>query len=328
MPINLPPQAMKAERRYRDAQTPEEKIATLQEYLSLIPKHKGTDHLRANLRRKLSKLKSAAQAQKKLGRQVSPYHVDRQGAGQVVLVGAPNVGKSSLVVALTNATPEVSEAPYTTWGPTPGMMLAGNVQIQLIDTLPLSEEYVDPEFIDLVRRCDLVLVVVDLQTFPIKQLEDTLALLERHRIVPQRPGNRYPDDVRLSVKPLLVVVNRTDDERFDDDFDVLCELLEDDWPLIPVSATTGRNLERLRAAVFDELQMIRIYAKAPGQEPDRSSPFVMRRGGTAEELARKIHKDFVHNLKAARVWGVGVHDGQMVGRDHVLHDEDVVELRT
>jgi ribosome-interacting GTPase 1 len=327
MPTNLPPEASEAERRYRAAESVEEKITCLEEYISLIPKHKGTDHLRADLRRKLSKLKSAAQTRKKFSKQVSAYHIDQEGAGQVAVVGLPNVGKSALVAALTNATPEVSDAPYTTWEPTPGMMLVENVQIQIIDTPPLNEDFIDPEMLNLLRRVDIILVVVDLQTFPLQQLEDAIAILEENRIAPLHLQDRYAPEQRLTFKPFLVLVNKVDDESLDDDFEVLCELLDDTWSLIPVSATTGRNLERFMWAVFERLDIVRIYSRAPGQEPNFGSPFVMKRGGTVEEFARKVHQDFYNNLKAARVWGSGVYDGQMVGRDHVLHDGDVVELR-
>jgi small GTP-binding protein len=328
MPTNLPPDALEAERRYREAETTEEKVACLEEYISLIPKHKGTDHLRADLRRKLSKLKEASQARKGAGKQASSFHIDREGAGQVVVVGTTNVGKSALVVALTNASPEVSEAPYTTWEPTPGMMLVSNVPIQIIDTPPLSKEYVDPEFMNLVRRSDLLLVVIDLQAFPFQELEDTIAILDQYRIVPRHWLDRYDQERRLTFKPILVVVNKVDDESLDEDFEVLCELLEGDWPLAPVSAMTRRNLEQLGQAVFERLNVIRVYTKPPGKEPNLDAPFVLKTGSTVEQFAGKVHKDFLEQLKAARVWGSGVHDGQMVGRDHVLHDGDVVELRT
>jgi len=122
MPTNLPPECLEAEQRYRAAKSAEEKAATLEEWLSTIPKHKGTDRLRADLRRRLSKLKAASQTSKSAGKQVSAFHIGREGAGQVVLVGPTNVGKSALLAALTNATPEVADYPFTTWKPTPGMM--------------------------------------------------------------------------------------------------------------------------------------------------------------------------------------------------------------
>ena len=327
MPTNLPPECLEAEERYRAATSPEEKITRLEEWLSTIPKHKGTDRLRADLRRRLSKLKAAPHTRKSTGKQTSAFHIDREGAGQVVLVGPTNVGKSALLAALTNATPEVADYPFTTWAPTPGMMPVEDVQIQLIDTPPLNREAVEPELIDLIRRSDLILLVVDLQTYPIEQLEETIAFLQGHCIVPRHLQERTTEPAGLTFIPLLVLVNKNDDESSDADLEVLCELLGDEWPLLPVSAATERHLDRLKRAVFEGLEIMRIYSKPPGKEPDLSAPFVLKKGSTVAELAGQVHQDFLKNLKSARVWGSAAYDGQMVGRDHVLQDGDVVELR-
>ena len=327
MPTNLPPEALEAEKRYREAVTVSDKIATLQEFLSLIPKHKGTDKLRGDLRKRLSKLQAAAQSGKSKGKSESLYRIDREGAGQVAIIGVTNVGKSALVAVLTSASPEVSESPYTTWQPTPGMMPYEDIQIQLIDTPPLNPDYVENEMMDLIRRVDLVLLVVDLQTEPLRQLEEAAAILEEHRIVPAHRGLPEESPRRLFAVPMLVLANKCDPEEELELFDILCALLEEDWPILPVSATTGLGLERLKREIFERLEIIRIYSKPPGKPPDMTAPYVMKKGSTVEELAGKVHKDFLENLKAARVWGSSAFDGQMVGRDHVLQDGDVVELR-
>lgn len=328
MPTNLPPEYYEVDERYRAAKSPEEKIPLLEELISTVPKHKGTDKLRADLRRRLSKLKSTADTRKKVSRHVSPFHIDKEGAGQVVLIGPANVGKSALVNALTNATPEVSPAPYSTWQPTPGMMLVENVQVQLIDTPPLTQEYVEPDFFDLIKRADLILLVLDLQTYPVQQLQETIAVLEEHRILPQHWRNRYPEQRGLTFRPLLVLANKGDDESADEVFELFLELLEEDWPLLLISATTGRHLEQLKRMVFDQLGVIRVYSKAPGKkQPDLTAPFTLQKGATVEEFAGKVHQDFLKNLKSARIWGSSDFDGQMVSRDYVLHDGDVVELR-
>jgi small GTP-binding protein len=328
MPTNLPPEASEAERRYRAAETVEEKISSLEEYLSLIPKHKGTDHLRADLRKKLSKLKSSAQSQKRTSKQLSAYHIDSEGVGQVVLVGSANVGKSALVDALTNATPEVADYPFTTWTPTPGMMEVKNVQVQLIDTPPLSEDFQDPDFLNLLRRADLILIVVDLQGFPIEDLEHSVRILESNRILPPHRQSQYEGDRRPTIVPMLVLANKCDDERCEEDYEVLCELLGPEWIILPVSATTGHNSEQMKEAILEKLGIIRVFSKPPGKEPELTAPFPLEKGGTVGEFAAKVHQDFAKNLKSARVWGSATHDGQMVGRDHVLHDGDIVELRT
>jgi hypothetical protein len=326
MPTNLPPEYFEVEKRYRAATAPAEKAALLEELLGTIPKHKGTDKLRADLRRRLSKLKDAAQTKKSAGKRDSAFRIDKEGAGQAMVVGPPNVGKSALVRALTNAAPEVADYPYTTWDPTPGMVSFEGVQIQLVDTPPLNPEYVEPELMDMIRRADLVLLVVDLQADPIQQLDESVALLGEYRVAPRRFKERYADPRRMAFIPFLVLANKSDDAASNETFEIFRALLEDDWRLLPVSATTGRNLDRMKQMVFDLLDIIRVHTKAPGRDPDLTTPFVLKKGSTVEDLAAKVHKDFAENLKLARVWGEGVFDGQPVGRDHVLHDRDVVEL--
>ncbi len=330
MPTNLPPEYSKIEERYRAATEIPEKIMYLEEMLSVIPKHKGTDKLRADLRRKLSKLKDASATRKGGSRHASPFQIEREGAGQVAVVGPPNVGKSSLVGALTNAEVQIGEYPFSTALPVPGMMPYENIQFQLIDTPPLSAEFEEPQLMHLMRLSDLVCLVIDLQAFPIEQLEASLDLMREHRILPDTYRADYPADQhhRFSFKPVIVLVNKTDDASLDEDYAVLCELLgEQPCPLLPLSAQTGRNLDAFKQAVFERLDIVRVYSKPPGKEPNFDAPFVMKRGGTVETFAAKVHKDFVESLKSARVWGEGVYDGQQVGRDHVLHDGDVVELR-
>jgi len=327
MPTNLPPECVAIERRYREADTVPEKIAALEELLGAIPKHKGTDHLRADYRRKLSRLKDAAQTKKGASRQSSVFTIAREGAGQVALIGPPNVGKSALVAGLTNAAPEVADYPGSTWTPTPGMMPIDNIQVQLIDTPPLGRDYFEPELMNLIRRADLVVLLVDLQAFPIEQLEETVAILEEQRIAPLHRQERYAEDRRLTFKPFLVLANKCDDARCEADYEALCELLAGEWALLPISATGGRHVEQFKQAVYQRLNIMRVYSKPPGKEPDLDTPFVLKKGSTVEQFAAQVHRDFLEQLKSARVWGSAAFDGQMVGRDHVLQDGDVVELR-
>ncbi|HSF80398.1 MAG TPA: GTPase [Anaerolineales bacterium] len=328
MPTNLPPEYFEADKRYREASTPEEKILRLEELLSTIPKHKGTDHLRADLRNRLAKLKASAQTRKKSGSAASAYQIDKEGAGQVVLVGPTNTGKSSLITALTNALPEVSATPYTTRTPMPGMMMVENVPVQLVDTPALDRTYVEPELFNLIRQADFVLLVVDLQTYPVQQLEEAIAILEERRIVPSHRAARYEGQRGMVSKPLLVLANKCDDNEIEELYTIFCQLLDEEWPCLPVSAVSGRNLGFMKQRVLLALDVIRVYAKPPGREPDMNTPFVLKRGSTVADLALKVHHDFYDRLAFARVWGSSAFDGQMVQKDYVLDDGDIVELRT
>ena len=327
MATNLPPEYYEADKRYRAAKTPGEKISCIEDLLRIVPKHKGTDKLRAGLRKRLSKLKTTAQAKKGTGKRESAFRIDKEGAGQVVLVGPANVGKSALVSVLTNATPKIANFPHTTWKPTPGMMPMENIQIQLVDTPPLNRDFMEPELLDLIRRSDYILLVVDLHTDPVHQLEDSVAILDEHRIMPDHLKELYSEQRGMIFIPFLVLTNKFDDENFDENFEIFCELLENDWPSIPVSATTGRNLEQFKRMLFERLEIIRVYSKAPGKEPEFDEPFILKKGDTVEDFAGKVHQDFARNLKTARLWGTAVYDGQFVQRDHVLSDSDIVELQ-
>ncbi len=326
MPTNLPPEYFSAEKAYKSAVELEDKISTLEEMISTIPKHKGTDHLRADLRRRLSKLKDASLSIKKKGKHESIWHIDKEGAGRVAVVGAPNVGKSAFVTALTHANPKVSEYPMTTWTPSPGMMPFKDIQIQLIDTPALTKDHVESELFNLIKISDLVLLLVDVQGFPFQQLEDSMNLLIENRIIPIRRKEEFADQQNMTFLPFILVVNKTDDEKIDEDYQVFCELLEEDWIPIPFSSETYKNKDQVQQLIFDKLNIICVFSKKPGKEPEMASPFVLKKGSNVEEFAEKVHKDFLQNLKTARMWGKEVYDGQLVGRDHILHDGDIVEL--
>lgn len=327
MPANLPPPYFEAEKRYREAKTPEAKIEALEEMLTIMPKHKGTDKLRADLRRKIAKFKSEAQSRKSAGRKGVSYTIDKEGAAQIVVVGPPNVGKSSLVGVLSNASPEVAEFPHTTWKPTPGMAPYENIQFQLVDTPPISKSYIDPWMADLIRKTDVVMIMVDLKADPLQQLDDTLQVLEELRVFPE--GKPLPPDLlkKPFFKKMLVVVNKVDTASDFEDFLAFLELSQCSLPCLGVSTATGRELHALLDKIFELSGVIRVYTKAPGKEPDKSAPFVLPKKSTLQDLAEKIHKDFVEKLKFARIWGNAVFDGQMVQKDYELQDGDVVEFR-
>jgi small GTP-binding protein len=326
MPTNLPPEYFAADKKFREAESASAKISALEEMMSTIPKHKGTDKLRADLRRKISKLKSDKQKKKGATKHESEYHIEKEGAGRIVIVGLPNVGKSSLVAHLTHATPKISESPFTTWQPLPGMVPIEDIQVQLIDTPPLNKEHTEPELFDLLRTSDLILIIVDLQATPFQQLEDSLEMLKEHKIVPENKKETIEDERQVNLIPVLVIVNKDDDDKCDQDFEVFKELLEIELPLIPISILKERNIEILKVKIFETLGIIRIYSKPPGKDADLTKPFIIKKGCNVEEFAGKVHHDFYQKLKTARVWGSNVFDGQLVGRDHILQDKDVVEL--
>jgi uncharacterized protein len=326
MPANLPPQYFEAEQRFREAKTPEDKVEALEEMLAIMPKHKGTDKLKAMLRERISKFKDQAQKKKGVSRQKTAYDIEKEGPAQTVIIGPPNTGKSSLVKLITNASPEVAAFPHTTHKPTPGMAQYENIQFQLIDTPPLTKDYTEPAFADLIRRADIVVILLDLSADPMQQLEDALHILHSFRIYSE--ACTIPEDLRKPprIKKTLVVVNKMDRPEDKETLDIFLELSGIKLPCIGVSTRTGHNVMVFLDKLYELSGIIRIYTKPPGKEADKKSPFIVPLGSTLADLAGKVHNDFVNKLKYARAWGKSVRDGQMVQRDYVLQDGDVVEL--
>ncbi len=330
MPANLTAQYLKAEEAYRRATTPEEELRCLQEMLREIPKHKGTDHLQAELKQKISKTRKEAEAQGKSGKKGHGVRIPRQGAGRVILIGGPNSGKSQLLAALTRATPEIAPYPFTTREPQPGMMPWEDVMVQLIDTPPITEDILETFHQGLIRGADLVLLMVDLASDD--GVEQCQAAIDRLNATKTRLGKEsYLDenDLGLSVTRTFLVLNKIDDPDAETRIELLHELCELDFQEFRVSALHGTGLEDLRNAIYQRLDVVRVYTKQPTKkDPDYDRPYTIGRGGTVAEVAAMIHKDFATNLKFARIWGSDVHPGTTVKGDYVLHDKDVIELHT
>jgi ribosome-interacting GTPase 1 len=311
MPANLTPEYLAAEREYKSAVTQAEKIEALERMMATLPKHKGTEKMQADIRRRLSQTRKES-GKKGAAHAVPFYLVEKEGAGQVALIGPPNSGKSQLVCALTHAQPEVADYPFTTRFPMPGMMLFENVQIQLVDLPPLSTEFMEPWLPLVIRRADLGVLLVD--------VNDPAVLDEIEFIVETLNQRSLP-------VPKLLVGNKADVSGAEENFTALEELYRDRYRCLAVSAATGRNLDHFRRAVFDALELVRVYTKAPGKTADVSSPFVLRRGQTVLDAARQVHKDFAENLKFARLFHIsGNREGLMVERTHLVEDEDILEF--
>jgi len=311
MPANLPPQYFDAERNYRAAKTAADKILALEEMLAIMPKHKGTDHLRAELRRRIAKLTQASG--KKSATQRASMLIEKEGAAQVIIIGLPNAGKSQLVSSITNASPAVAEYPFTTHNATPGMMKFENIQIQLIDTPPLVPQSIEWWLPHMIRRADAILVVVDLGNAPLAQVEAITAQLEDMKI-------------QLGEKKALIIGNKLDLDNADKNYTALKNKYKEQLPVIAISVKQRVGLDELKCEIYQMLDIIRVYTKTPGEKPDFEDPIILGRGSTLEDAAAQVHKDFLSRLKFARVWGSGKHDGLMVKRDHILQDGDIIEL--
>ena len=324
MPANLPPQYFEAEKNFRAAKSPAEKITALEEMLAIMPKHKGTDHLRAELRSRIAKL--TQQLSKKSGTQRTSMMIDKEGAAQVAVIGLPNSGKSQLIASITNASPVVAEYPLSTHSALPGMMDFEDIKIQLIDTPPLATQTIQWWLPPMLRQADALLVMVDLSYDPLVQLGEVRDHLEKMRVAIGNTTSKLEKGIVFWHKKAMIAANKVDTDNNNHNYRLLMDNLKGELPLIAISATQGIRLDELRLEIYRMLDIIRVYTKAPGQKADTSDPIVLPRGSTLLDAASNVHKDFAAKLKYARIWGSGKHDGIMAKRDHILGDGDIIEL--
>jgi len=350
MPANLSPEYKKAEQAFRMAREPRERLDCLKEMLRTIPRHKGTEHLQANIKSRIRELTGeiggthAGPAHRH-----SPHAVRHEGAAQICLIGPPNSGKSTLHAILTGSKAAVGTFPGTTREPLPGMLHFENIAFQIVDLPPISRGRMEPWMSGLLQTADAAWLVVDLADpgcaehviavcGELAQRNITLAdrwpgccgehEAEASPGTPAHSGRRTEDssDALSAELPTLLVANKSDLDPGADEVSVLEELAGVRFPAFAVSAKRGRALERLAPFVFNALGIVRVYTKPPGQLPDRTRPFIVRRGNTVSDVARLVHQDVARSLKFARLWGSGAFDGQQVGPDHVVADGDAVEL--
>jgi ribosome-interacting GTPase 1 len=328
MAANLTPQYLEAEAEYKKAHTAEERLACLKKMYSLLPKHKASEKLQADLKTKMSNLREEVEREQKSPKKTSAVHkIPKQGAGQYVVLGAPNAGKSRLLTRLTRATPEVAPYPFTTREPHAGMMQWEDVRVQLIDTPPITADYVENYVQGMVCAAEAALLLVDLGDddgpFAAQAVVDRLAAA---KIVLAGQVPLEPEDPALHYTRTLVAANKIDLPGAVDRLAIVRDLFGDRLAVHEISAEHGTGLEELRTTLYRFLNVIRVYTKQPGKPPDLESPFTCPAGSTLLDMAALVHRDFEEGLKSARIWGTGVYDGQTVKRDHVLHDKDIVEL--
>lgn len=324
MPANLTPIYLEAERRFKSAKTTEEKIAAIEEMMATIPRHKGTEKMQADLKRRLSKL-HAEHARRPASRAGIIHRVEKEGAGQVVMVGPPNSGKSLLVRTLTHAQPEVADYPFTTRVPLPGVMPYEDAQVQLVDLPPVHPDFPESWLYQIIRNADAALLVVDLSDPDLMEdLETTLGQLTGAKV--QLGEGELPGVPGWIRQRTLLVANKIDASGAQESLEILRDLYGERFHMISLSAETGEGLETFRHLVFELLEVFRVYTKAPGKKLERTAPYILRRGSRLIDLAEHVHHDFLAQLKYARLWRDGRFEGQMVNRDHVLEDKDVVEL--
>ena len=247
------------------------------------------------------------------GKKSYSEHIPKQGAGQIVLFGPPNSGKSQILAKFTNANAEVSITPYTTTTPIVGMLRYENIQFQLIDTPSIMPDYVLPTVLTLIRNADLALPVISLASDNLLDDLDTVM------------GLLNEGDDEASEDEYIIVANQLDTVGADERLEILKEFYGETFQIYPISAETEDGKEGLLQGLYKALEILRVYPKAPGKAIERDDPIVLPIGSTVLDAAVGLHKDF-EEFKFARIWGPQWHDGQSVSRNDVVYDGDIVEF--
>jgi hypothetical protein len=339
MPANLSPEYKDAQEKFRKARDPQEKVEHLREMLRTIPKHKGTEHLQAEIKTRLKELTDELGGPKKGAVRGGPdLTVRHEGAAQVALVGPPNSGKSSLHARLTGSHAVVGPYPFSTKYPLPGMLLHEDVQFQVVDLPPVAEDYFEPWMSGTLHNTDAVALVVGLSD---PACVDQLDAIERRLaekkvdLVPRldAPSTGAAEDAAAldpfrARLPAVLLANKAD--LFADpeaELAVFREIAPDPFDSLAVSAETGAGLAAIGPALLSLLGIVRVYSKVPGHPADMGRPFTLRGGGTVRDVAQQVHRGMAAELRFARVWGRSAEfEGQQVSAAHVVQDRDVVEL--
>ncbi len=327
MPANLPPQYYEIERKYKLAKNYEEKIAILQEMLSIMPKHKGTDRLQADLRAKISKLRKASQKKPVAIRKTYTDHIPKEGAAQVILIGPPNTGKSQILANFTNATPQIASYPFTTQKPIVGMMKWENIKIQIVDTPPIINEFLPSYLPAIIGETDLALLVVDLgDDAVLEQVEMVVKKLKEVKVA--LIGNKLKNDCPEGIicKKTLVLGNKSDTEGSRQRLKILKDLYKDEFSIISISAINLSQQDEVKREIYRALKIIRIYTKIPGKSADLNDPIILEEKSKVINAARAIHKDFAKNLKYAKIWRKDIFDAWKIDKDFLLKEGDILEF--
>lgn len=336
MPTNVSPEYKKAEAAYRRAREPGERLELLREMMRTIPKHKGTEHLQADIKSRIKQLSDQLAGPSKAGARTGPTTAIRpEGAAQLVLLGPPNTGKSALHAALTGSHAQVAPHPFTTQWPMPGMLPIEDIAVQLVDLPPITKTHEFPWIANALQQADGALLVIDLGhagcVEELVVLHDVLAA-RKVELSPVWPTtyslDASIDDDLFAVKlPAVVIANFSDEvSGLDEELAVLRELTGYAYPALAVSAATGAGLEEIGRWLFRQLGIVRVYTKIPHEPADMGRPFTVRKGQSVQDVAQLVHRDFAEGLRYARLWGGGEFDGQQVGAEHLVSDGDVLEL--
>lgn len=347
MPVNAGPEYAAAERKYEEAKSTSEKIKALEGMLRVAPNHKSSENLRAGLKTKISRLKQQIEKGKTSKKSGHTFAIKREGAAQAVICGLTNSGKSYLLSKLTNAKPIIADYEFATKMPELGIMDYHGIKIQAIEIPAITRDFTykenGPMFFSIIRNSNLIIFLVrnNLEIDVLKEeFEKASIKLNKRKpnIIIKKEAANGINIIGSTKIPFSEIVNMCKDHsiynatiEFHEDISAeeFADILDPSTMFMPMIIIRNKfkelNIDKLKEVIWQGLNLIKVYTKAPGKEKDYP-PIALKQDSTIKDLAIFIHKDFLKKFKFARVWGSSKFPGQSLGMDYVLKDNDVIEL--
>lgn len=301
MPINAHPKYINAEAEYHQASTPEQRILALEKMVKFMPKHKGAETLRKNIRTRYKKLKKELETKKKKSK--GKQGIKKEDL-QAVLIGLTNSGKSSILQTLTNAQPKIASYGFTTSEPEIGILNYQGCNIQIIDLPPIASENFDK---GIVNNADTLLIIVE----KIHEINPILEHLKQNKNTKK-----------------IIVFNKIDMHNEETKRKILETLRAKKYNFVIISCRTTEGIQDLKEKIFKSFDIIRVYTKKQGKKQD-NVPVILLPNSTLKDVAEKILHGYSKKVKFAKISGPSAKfKDQKVGLSHIVKDKDVVELIT
>jgi ribosome-interacting GTPase 1 len=303
MPINADYKFVQAEQEYYNAQTDEEKLKALEEMIRTMPKHKGAESLRMNIKTRYKKLKEQIIKNKK-SKKSNKKGIKKQGL-QAVLVGLNNSGKSSILKAITNANPKITSYGFSTKEPEIGTMNHKGCYVQIIDLPPMFSENFE---IGIVNTADTLIIVTE-------KISDIPRILEK---------------ITNKKAKQIIVLNKIDIYEENTKRKLKETLKSKKYNFCVTSCLTQEGLEELKEKIINSFNIIKIYTKTPGEKDKIDNvPIIMSPNVTLKDVAEKILHGYSKKVKYAKITGPSCKfPNQKIGLKHIVKDRDIVEFYT
>ncbi|KAI4457179.1 developmentally-regulated gtp-binding protein 2 [Holotrichia oblita] len=338
-----------------------EKISEIEKEISRTQKNKATEYHLGLLKAKLAKYRSQLLEPSKKSEKGEGFDVLKSGDARVALIGFPSVGKSTLLSTLTKTESEAASYEFTTLTCIPGVIEYNGANIQLLDLPGIIEGAAQGKGRDATKQDvqrqllerELESVGIRLNkakpniyfkvkkgggisfnsTCTLTKIDEKMVQMILHEYKLFNAEVLFREDCTADelidvicanrvYLPCLYVYNKIDQISIEE----VDRIARQPYSVV-VSCNMKLNLDYLLETLWELLRLIRVYTKKPGQPPDFADGLILRKGVTVEHVCHAIHRSLAQAFKYALVWGTSTkYSPQRVGANHIMHDEDVIQV--